>query len=56
MTPRIANVSNTPTEETRLLAIGAVRTAPAPKPATAMPVITPRLSGNHLISVAIGTM
>ena len=56
MTPRIANVSKTPAEEMRLLAIGAVSTAPAPKPATAMPVITPRLSGNHLIRVATGTM
>ena len=52
----IANVSKTPTEEMRRFAIGAVTSAPAPKPATAMPVITPRLSGNHLIRVAIGTM
>jgi hypothetical protein len=31
-------------------------TAPNPKPPTAMPVISPRLSGNHFCSIATGTM
>ena len=35
---------------------GAVMTAPKPKPATAMPVMRPGLSGNHFCSMAIGTM
>jgi hypothetical protein len=35
---------------------GAVITAPNPKPATAMPVMSPGLSGNHFCSMAIGTM
>ncbi len=35
---------------------GAVMTAPNPKPATAMPVIRPGLSGNHFCSIAMGTM
>jgi hypothetical protein len=35
---------------------GAVMTAPNPKPATAMPVMSPGLSGNHFCSMAIGTM
>jgi hypothetical protein len=52
----MVNVWNAPTEETSLLAISAVTNAPPPKPATAMPVIKPRLSGNHLMSVATGTM
>ena len=38
------------------LATGAVRTAPKPNPPTARPVISPRLSGNHFWSIAIGTM
>jgi hypothetical protein len=49
-------VRNGPTEETRPRATNAVINAPPPKPATAMPVIKPRLSGNHLMSVATGTM
>ena len=35
---------------------GAVITAPNPKPATASPVMSPGLSGNHFCSMAIGTM
>lgn len=35
---------------------GAVMTAPNPKPATAIPVMSPGLSGNHFWSMAIGTM
>jgi hypothetical protein len=38
------------------LATGAVITAPKPNPATAIPVIRPRRSGNHLASMAIGVM
>jgi predicted molibdopterin-dependent oxidoreductase YjgC len=34
----------------------AVTSAPDPNPATAKPVIKPRLSGNHLTSVAMGMM
>ena len=37
-------------------ATGEVSTAPKPKPPTARPVMSPRLSGNHLRSIAIGTM
>ncbi len=37
-------------------ATGAVMTAPKPNPATAMPVINPRWSGNHLLSMAMGMM
>ena len=37
-------------------ATGDVSTAPKPKPPTANPVISPRLSGNHLASMAIGVM
>ena len=55
-TPRMAKAENTPTEVTSAFAINAVTKAPPPKPATAMPVIKPRLSGNHLMSVATGTM
>ena len=40
----------------RDFATGATITAPNPKPATAMPVIRPRRSGNHLASIAIGVM
>ncbi len=54
--PRMRKVVNRLVELIRLFAAGAVITAPPPKPATAMPVITPRLSENHLISVVIGTM
>ena len=55
-TPRIAKVCSTPTEAINRVAIGAVMSAPAPKPVTAIPVISPRLSGNHFTSVATGTM
>ena len=54
--PRIANVCSTPTDAISRVASGAVISAPAPKPATASPVISPRLSGNHFTSVATGTM
>ena len=54
--PRIAKVCRTPTEAISRVAIGAVISAPAPKPATATPVISPRWSGNHFTSVATGTM
>lgn len=37
-------------------ATGATITAPKPNPATAMPVMSPRRSGNHLASMAIGVM
>jgi len=40
----------------RPCAIGDVRTAPKPNPPTASPVMSPRLSGNHFCSMAIGTM
>jgi hypothetical protein len=36
--------------------MGAVSAVPAPNPQTAIPVIMPRLSGNHVTSVATGTM
>ena len=45
-----------PSGSSRYSATGAVTSAPAPKPATASPVIMPRRSGNHLINVASGTM
>src|SRR2546427_12328255 len=54
--PRIPNVAGSPTDGISRCAIGAVTRAPAPNPATASPVIMPRLSGNHLMSVATGTM
>ena len=54
--PRIANVCNTSVPAISRVAIGAVTSAPAPKPATATPVMKPRRSGNHLTSVAIGTI
>ena len=38
------------------VATGLVMTAPKPKPPTAMPVMSPRLSGNHFTSIAIGVM
>jgi len=38
------------------VATGAVTSAPAPKPPTAIPVISPRRSGNHLTRTATGTM
>ena len=40
----------------RACAIGAVTTAPKPNPPTARPVMSPRRSGNHFCSMAIGTM
>ena len=40
----------------KLAATGAVMSAPAPKPMTAMPVARPRRSGNHLTSVEIGAI
>ena len=52
----MANVCSTPTSAISRVAIGAVISAPAPKPATASPVIRPRLSGNHFTSVATGTI
>src|SRR5512140_1220246 len=54
---------NTPTakkafampEETMSLEISGPKTrVPAPNPNTARPVIVPRMSGNHLMQVAIG--
>ena len=54
--PRIANVWSVPTDAMRRVAIGAVMSAPDPKPVTATPVMRPRLSGNHFTSVATGTM
>ncbi len=54
--PRMANVSSAPTVAMSAVAMGAVIRAPAPNPVTATPVIIPRLSGNHLTSVATGTM
>ena len=54
--PSHANVLSTPIVSIRRVAIGAVMSAPAPNPATARPVIMPRLSGNHFTSVATGTM
>ena len=54
--PRTTNVLETPTVAINLSAIGAVISAPAPNPATAMPVIRPRLSGNQPIRVASGTI
>jgi hypothetical protein len=56
MMPRMAKAEKGPDDATRLRATNAVTNAPPPKPATAMPVIKPRLSGNHLMSVATGTM
>jgi hypothetical protein len=52
----MAKVGRTPRDSISRVAIGAVISAPPPKPATAMPVIMPRLSGNHLTRVATGTM
>lgn len=46
----------TPKDEIKCSATGAVMRAPAPNPARVSPVIMPRLSGNHLIKVATGTM
>ena len=54
--PSTANVFNTPMFLMSEFAMGAVISAPAPNPATAIPVIMPRLSGNHFTSVATGTM
>src|SRR5439155_5381868 len=55
-TPSTPNVRSGPIDSINRVAIGAVMSAPLPKPATAIPVINPRLSGNHFTSVATGTM
>jgi len=54
--PRMAKVFIAPTCAISRVATGAVSSAPAPKPATAMPEIIPRRSGNHFTSVATGTI
>src|SRR5580698_5467960 len=54
--PRYAKVGISPTVRMSSPAIGAEMSAPVPKPPTAMPVIRPRRSGNHLTRTAIGTI
>ena len=43
-----------PEEATSLEISGPKTRVPAPNPKTARPVIVPRMSGNHLMQVAIG--
>jgi len=52
--PRYMKVDMMPEEAMKALAMGVKTKAPAPKPATARPVIIPRLSGNHFTQVAMG--
>ena len=52
--PRYMKVAIMPDEAMKTFAMGVKTRAPAPKPATASPVIIPRLSGNHFTQVAIG--
>src|SRR5579864_8898061 len=54
--PRYANVGISPTVCISFPAAGAEISEPAPKPATAIPVISPRCSGNHLTRTAMGTI
>ena len=54
--PKMENVRSGPTCAMSRVAMGAATSAPEPNPATAMPVIMPRRSGNHFTSVATGTM
>src|ERR1700730_11523543 len=53
--PRYAKTDSNPTAHT-LPAAGAENNDPAPNPATAMPVMSPRRSGNHFTRTVIGTM
>ena len=52
--PSIDSVLKMPMLSMRPRATGARMSAPAPKPATLRPVMSPRLSGNHLMPVATG--
>ncbi len=54
--PRYANVCSTPMLWISRVATGAVTSAPAPNPPTAIPVMSPLRSGNHFTSTATGTM
>jgi hypothetical protein len=49
-----SQVAIIPIEEIKWIASGVKTKPPAPNPATANPVINPRLSGNHLTHVAMG--
>ena len=55
-TPRYANVGINPTCCINHPAAGAENNDPAPNPATAIPVMSPRRSGNHFTRTVIGTM
>jgi hypothetical protein len=55
-TLRTTNAVKTPAEAISLSAMGAIIRGPAPNPATALPVIIPRRSGNQRSSVATGTI
>ena len=52
--PRYMKVDMMPDDAMKAFAMGVKTRAPAPNPATARPVIMPRLSGNHFTQVAIG--
>src|ERR1700688_2734356 len=54
--PRYENVESNPTCCISHPAAGAANNAPTPNPATAIPVIRPRRSGNHFTRTVIGTM
>ena len=54
--PRYANVCMTPVRCISHPAAGAEIKDPAPNPATAIPVISPRRSGNHFTRTEIGTI
>src|SRR3984893_8641955 len=54
--PRYAKVGSNPTCRISHPAAGAENNDPAPNPATAMPVMSPRRSGNHFTRTVIGTI
>src|ERR1700680_4263345 len=54
--PKYANVSNTPVRCISHPAAGAEIKDPAPNLATAIPVMSPRQSGNHFTRTEIGTI
>ena len=54
ITPTTKNALAIPEPMTSLEISGPKISVPAPNPNTARPVIVPRMSGNHLMQVAIG--
>src|SRR3990172_8050081 len=54
ITPTAKKAFAIPEEMTSLEINGPKISVPAPNPKTARPVIVPRMSGNHLMQVAIG--